>query len=71
MGRVCAQAPAEYHQRADAALQSFLLEHWSQAYNCLRANYPDSGAATGYRTFAQGFGALARRGGAHGRRSFN
>jgi predicted alpha-1,6-mannanase (GH76 family) len=58
IGRVSAQTPEEYHRRADAALQSFLLKYWSQGHNYLRANYPDNGAETGYWTFAQGFDAL-------------
>jgi hypothetical protein len=50
--------PEEYHARADAALESFLLKFWSQGASYLKAHYPDNGSATGYWTFAQGFDAV-------------
>ena len=53
-----AQSPEEYHARADAALESFLLKFWSQGASYLKAHYPDNGSATGYWTFAQGFDAV-------------
>ena len=49
---------AEFHARADAALQSFLLHFWSQGDQYLRANSPDNAHLTGYWTFAQGFDAV-------------
>jgi predicted alpha-1,6-mannanase (GH76 family) len=56
--RIPAQTVDEFHRRADAALQSFLLKYWSQSREYLRASYPDDGGTTGYWTFAQGFDAL-------------
>jgi len=38
-----AQTPDEYHQRADKALQTFLLRFWSQSQNYLRADEPEIG----------------------------
>jgi len=52
------QTPAEYHQHADKALQTFLLRFWDQRENYLRADQPADGRLTGYWTFAQGFDAL-------------
>jgi predicted alpha-1,6-mannanase (GH76 family) len=55
---LAAQTSEEYHRRADAALESFLLKFWSQSHSYLRASWPDDGRRTGYWTFAQGFDAL-------------
>jgi predicted alpha-1,6-mannanase (GH76 family) len=54
-----AQNAAEYHRRADLALQSFLLRFWSGNQQYLRQQYPANGSLTGYWTFAQGWDALA------------
>jgi predicted alpha-1,6-mannanase (GH76 family) len=65
---VSAQSAAEWHSRADLALQSFLLKFWSGGSQYLRNNYPDTGALTGYWTYANGFEAaldgVERTGGA-------
>jgi predicted alpha-1,6-mannanase (GH76 family) len=50
---------AEYHQRADQALQSFLLKFWDGNQQYLRHWYPSDGNLTGYWTYAQGWDALA------------
>ncbi len=53
-----AQTPATYHTRADQALQSFLLKFWNGGQQYLRRDYPDTGALTGYWTYANGWDAL-------------
>ncbi len=55
---VSAQTAAEWHARADTALQSFLLKYWSGGSQYLRDDYPDTGALTGYWTYANGFEAV-------------
>ncbi|HUS37267.1 MAG TPA: glycoside hydrolase family 76 protein [Verrucomicrobiae bacterium] len=52
------QTPANYHQRADEALESFLLKFWDGPNQYLRHRYPSDGALTGYWTFANGWAAL-------------
>jgi len=59
VGRPCeAQTAATYHARADQALQSFLLKFWNGGQQYLRRDYPDSGALTGYWTYANGWDAV-------------
>lgn len=53
-----AQTVADYHNRADVALQSFLLKFWDGGQQYLRSQYPSAGTLTGYWTFAQGWDAL-------------
>ena len=53
------QQIAEYHRRADLALQSFLLKFWNGGSQYLRGWYPPDGSLTGYWTYAQGWDALA------------
>lgn len=53
-----AQTAATFHARADQALQSFLLKFWNGGQQYLRRDYPDSGALTGYWTYANGWDAL-------------
>lgn len=57
-GRSAAQTVAAYHQRADSALQSFLLKFWSGSNQYLKGQYPDNGSLTGYWTYAQGWDAV-------------
>jgi predicted alpha-1,6-mannanase (GH76 family) len=47
---------AVYQDRADAALQSFLLKFWNGSY--LRNSFPDDGSNTGYWTYAHGWEAV-------------
>ncbi len=47
-----AQTSATYHQRADQALQSFLLKFWKINPQYLRNTYPSDGTQTGYWTYA-------------------
>jgi predicted alpha-1,6-mannanase (GH76 family) len=47
---------AAYQERADAALQSFLLKFWNGDY--LRNHFPDDGSLTGYWTYAHGWDAV-------------
>ncbi len=47
---------AVYQDRADAALQSFLLKFWNGSY--LRNSFPDDGSTTGYWTYAHGWEAV-------------
>jgi len=54
-----AQTAAEYHRRADVALQNFLVHFWSGPRQYLQQQYPTNGALTGYWTFAQGWDVLA------------
>jgi predicted alpha-1,6-mannanase (GH76 family) len=54
-----AQTAAEYHRRADLALQSFLLRFWNAGSQYLQQQYPANGSLTAYWTFAQGWDALA------------
>jgi len=56
--RVAAQTSDEYHDRADRALQSFLLKYWNGSRNYLNSAYPSTGSLTGYWTFANGWDAL-------------
>lgn len=53
-----AQSTAEYHARADQALQSFLLKFWSGGQQYLRNHFPSDGSLTGYWTYANGWEAL-------------
>ena len=53
-----AQTAATYHDRADQALQSFLLKFWNGGQQYLRARYPSNGSLTGYWTYAHGWDAL-------------
>src|SRR5258706_10922498 len=52
------QTAAAYHDRADQALQSFLLKFWNGGQQYLRRSYPSDGFLTGYWTYAQGWDAL-------------
>jgi predicted alpha-1,6-mannanase (GH76 family) len=54
-----AQTVAEFHRRADVALQNFLLHFWDGSQQYLQDQYPSSGALTAYWTYAQGWDALA------------
>ena len=54
-----AQSAAEYHRRADAALQSFLLRFWNGGQQYLQQQFPANGSLTAYWTYAQGWDALA------------
>src|SRR3974390_1371520 len=56
--RCPAQTPATYHNRADQALQSFLLKFWNGGQQYLRQQFPDNGLLTGYWTYANGWGAV-------------
>jgi len=47
----------EYHQRADAAIQSFLLHFWNQGAQYINADYPGN-SVTQYWNFAQGYDAI-------------
>src|SRR5258708_35699646 len=51
-------AVSTYHNRADQALQSFLLKFWNGSQQYLRSQFPDNGALTGYWTFANGWDAV-------------
>src|SRR6266542_4476748 len=53
-----AQGAATYHDRADQALQSFLIKFWNGGQQYLRHRYPDNGSLTGYWTYANGWDAL-------------
>jgi predicted alpha-1,6-mannanase (GH76 family) len=53
-----AQTPATYHNRADQALQSFLLKFWDGGQQYLRQQFPDNGQLTGYWTYANGWDAV-------------
>src|SRR5688572_23265623 len=55
---VRAQTAAEYHNRADAAVQSFLLKFFNGGQQYLKHNYPDNGQLTGYWTYANGWDAV-------------
>lgn len=50
--------PAAYHDRADQALQSFLLKFWNGGRQYLRHRYPSDGSLTGYWTYAHGWDAV-------------
>ena len=52
------QTAADYHNRADAALQSFLLKFFNGGAQYLKHNYPDNGQLTGYWTYANGWDAV-------------
>jgi len=52
------QTAAEYHDRADRALQSYLIKFWNGGQQYLRNLYPSDGSLTGYWTYAQGWDAL-------------
>jgi predicted alpha-1,6-mannanase (GH76 family) len=62
-------AVSTYHNRADQALQSFLLKFWNGNQQYLRSQFPDNGGLTGYWTFANGWDAVMdgveRSGGEH------
>jgi predicted alpha-1,6-mannanase (GH76 family) len=47
-----------FHQRADTALQSFLLKFWDGPNQYLRHRYPSDGSLTGYWTYANGWDAV-------------
>ncbi len=53
-----AQTAATYHDRADQALQSFLIKFWDGGQQYLKGRYPDDGSLTGYWTYANGWDAL-------------
>ena len=53
-----AQGADTYHDRADQALQSFLIKFWNGGQQYLRHRYPDNGSLTGYWTYANGWDAL-------------
>jgi predicted alpha-1,6-mannanase (GH76 family) len=53
-----AQTPAIYHNRADQALQSFLLKFWNGGQQYLKQQFPDNGLLTGYWTYANGWDAV-------------
>ena len=53
-----AQSVAEYHARADQALQSFLLKFWRGDQQYLRQSFPDNGGLTAYWTYANGWDAV-------------
>src|SRR4051812_12776901 len=55
---VRAQTVATYHDRADKALQSFLLKFWDGSNQYLRHRYPADGTLTGYWTYANGWDAV-------------
>ena len=52
------QTVAAYHNRADQALQSFLLKFWDGGSQYLRNLYPNDGSLTGYWTYAHGWDAV-------------
>ena len=49
-------AASIYQDRADGALQSFLVKFWNGSY--LRNRFPDDGSLTGYWTYAHGWDAV-------------
>ncbi|HWW02143.1 MAG TPA: glycoside hydrolase family 76 protein [Candidatus Acidoferrum sp.] len=53
-----AQTGATYHNRADQALQSFLLKFWNGGSQYLRNTSPSDGSLTGYWTYAHGWDAV-------------
>ena len=53
-----AQTVTAYHQRADQALQSFLLNFWSGSSQYLRNSYPTDNSLTAYWTYAHGWDAV-------------
>ncbi|EPX56895.1 Serine O-acetyltransferase [Cystobacter fuscus DSM 2262] len=53
-----AQSAADYHARADKALQSYLLKFWKADAQYLHASYPSNGSTTGYWTYANGLDAV-------------
>jgi len=52
------QAVATYHDRADRALQSFMLKFWRGDQQYVRQQFPDNGALTGYWTYANAWDAV-------------
>jgi predicted alpha-1,6-mannanase (GH76 family) len=52
------QETTAYHQRADQALQSFLLKFWNGGAQYLQGTYPTNSGLTGYWTYANGWDAL-------------
>jgi predicted alpha-1,6-mannanase (GH76 family) len=52
------QTVATNHNRADQALQSFLLKFWDGGAQYLRNLYPNNGSLTGYWTYAHGWDAV-------------
>src|SRR5258707_1360933 len=52
------QAAATYHDRADRALQSFLLKFWRGDQQYVRQQFPDNGALTSYWTYANAWDAV-------------
>ena len=55
---VFGQSAATYHNRADQALQSFLLKFWNGGSQYLWNTYPSAGSLTGYWTYAHGWDAV-------------
>ena len=53
-----AQTVETYHDRADQALQSFLVNFWDGGHQYLRNRFPDNGSLTGYWTYAHGWDAV-------------
>jgi predicted alpha-1,6-mannanase (GH76 family) len=51
-----------YHQRADAALRSFLQKYWNPSQRYLNEAYPSNGHLTGYWTYANGWRAVIANG---------
>ena len=51
-------AQSLYNDRADAAVQSFLLKFWSGSDQYLRHQYPSDGQLTGYWTYANGWNSV-------------
>jgi predicted alpha-1,6-mannanase (GH76 family) len=58
VGAGAALPAAAYHNRADAAIQSFMLKYWNPSQNYLNAAYPSNGRLTGYWTYANGWRAV-------------
>jgi predicted alpha-1,6-mannanase (GH76 family) len=52
------QNTVTYHQRADQALQSFLLKFWNGGAQYLQGAYPTNSGLTSYWTYAHGWDAL-------------
>jgi predicted alpha-1,6-mannanase (GH76 family) len=58
-GSAVSQTSADYHNRADQALQSFLLKFWNGGQQYLWNRYPNTNnQLTGYWTYAHGWEAL-------------
>ena len=52
------QSATIYHERADQALQSFLLKFWTASSQYLGSAYPSNGTLTSYWTFSHGWDAV-------------